>query len=221
MREMHNLSPDIQIAINVNHRFTGDSVLLSEFAKPTRNTTACDLCSGCGIIPLLWFVGANVSPKRVVGVEIDDEAAELFRHSVEINAIGDTVTVLQADLREIERHLPRQSFTLVTCNPPYFKVGTGKVADSARGIARHDISADITDVLTAADYLLSYGGRLCVTFPPDRLVELFAAMTAVGIEPKRMQAVHSYIDKPPRLVLVEGKKGAQSGLRVLPPMVRK
>ena len=52
---MEQLAPDLSVCITRDHRFGTDAFLLSDFAAVRRKDLACDLGTGCGIIPLLWF----------------------------------------------------------------------------------------------------------------------------------------------------------------------
>ena len=47
------LKPDFGLVVSPLHTFGTDAVLLSHFAAPKRQDTACDLGTGCGIIPML------------------------------------------------------------------------------------------------------------------------------------------------------------------------
>ena len=47
------LGRGIKVKINRVHRFSTDAVLLADFASPKKDDIACDLGTGCGIIPLL------------------------------------------------------------------------------------------------------------------------------------------------------------------------
>ena len=62
--------------------------------------------------------------------------------------------------------------------------------------------------------MLRGGGRFCAVFPADRLADIFSAMKENGIEPKRLWTGSSKREKPPYIVLVEGKKGASVGLDI-------
>ena len=66
---------------------------------------------------------------------------------------------------------------------------------------------------------MRFGGRFCVCFKPERLCDCIDAMRKNSIEPKKIRMVHTDLDKKPWLVLVEGKKGANPFLEVLPPLV--
>jgi tRNA1Val (adenine37-N6)-methyltransferase len=50
------------------------------------------------------------------------------------------------------------------------------------------------------------------------MVELLSSMRMAGIEPKRMQIVHSFGASRGEFVLVEGIKGGREYLEVLPPL---
>ena len=154
-----SLSGERIIYVSRDSRFGTDAVLLADFASPKRIDTAVDLCTGGGIIPLLWLCSGSPRAK-VIGVEIQPECCRLARRSIEENGDDDRFEVLECDLREIEKHLPREKYSLVTCNPPYFVAGSGfKNKTEGRTIARSEVMCDSYDVCRAAKYLLKYGGR--------------------------------------------------------------
>ena len=77
----------------------------------------------------------------------------------------------------------------------------------------------LADFVRAGEYLLRHRGRMCLVYPSERAVELFAVMRQYGLEPRRVRFVHSFADAPATLVLAEGIKGARTSLTVLPPLV--
>ncbi len=211
------LTHGITAAISDTHRFTTDSVLLARFAAPRAVDTAAELCCGCGAITLLWFGTGEVWPRHVVGVELLAEAAALFKCSVEKNNLSQRVTVVCADLKDYKNipTLAANAFDLVVCNPPYFKAGHG---GGARQTARQETALDIFDVCAAAGRALRYGGRFCVCFKPQRLPDLFEAMRAAGLEPKRIRPVLAQPGHAPHLFLVEARRGGNRQLDWLPAL---
>ncbi len=204
------------VFVSRHSRFGTDAVLLADFASPKRIDIAVDLCTGGGIIPLLWLCG-DAPAAKVIGVEIQRECCELARMSIEANGDGDRFEVAECDLREVEQFLPREKYSLVTCNPPYFAEGSGFVSKSqSRSIARSEIMCDSYDVCRAAKYLLKYGGRLCLCQRPERLTDVICAMRENGIEPKRIRLVQQRAGTEPWLVLMEGRRGGRPGLKFLP-----
>lgn len=211
------LTHGITAAISGTHRFTTDSVLLARFAAPCADETAAELCCGCGAVTLLWFGEGETPPRQVVGVELLPEAAALFERSVEQNNLSRQITVVCADLKD-HKNIPAlgaNAFDLVVCNPPYFKAGHG---EGARQTARQETALDIFGVCAAAGWALRHGGRFCVCFRPRRLPDLFEAMRAAGLEPKRIRPVQRLPGQAPQLFLVEARRGGGPQLDWLPPL---
>lgn len=207
------------IFVSADSRFGTDAVLLADFASPKRIDRAVDLCTGGGIIPLLWLCG-DAPREKVIGVEIQRECCALAERSIAANGDGDRFRVLECDLREINQFLPREQYSLVTCNPPYFAAGSGFPNQSeGRAIARSEVMCDSYDVCRAARYLLKYGGRLCVCQRPERLTDVICAMREQGIEPKRLRLVQQRKESEPWLVLLEGRRGGKPGLKCLPALI--
>ncbi len=211
------LTHGITAAVSDTHRFTTDSVLLSRFAAPRADDTVAELCCGCGAVTLLWFGEGEIWPRQVVGIELLAEAAALFKCSVEKNHLSPRVTVICADLKDYKNipALAANAFDLVVCNPPYFKAGHGS---GARQAARQETTLDIFGVCAAAGWALRYGGRFCASFKPQRLPDLFEAMRAAGLEPKRIRPVLTRPGYAPHLFLVEARRGGNSQLDWLPPL---
>ena len=209
---------NIQAAISQEHRFTTDSVLLSYFAAPKKNEKAAEFCCGCGAISLMWFGEGQTPPKRVVGFELMEQAVELFNLSIDKNGLRDRVEAVNCDLKDYKKipQLKSGAFDLVVCNPPYFEEGFG---EGARKIARQETDLDIYEVCRAAAYALKYGGRLCICFKPQRLVDLFDAMRQSNIEPKTIRPIFGKAGDPPYLVLVEGRRVGKPQLNWLPEWI--
>lgn len=204
----------LTLYVSADHRFGTDALLLARFARPSKNDLVCDLCSGCGIIPMLFEALGN-PPEKSYAVEIQEEAVSLLRASVAENGLSERVIPICADLtkREELKELPFGKFTLVTGNPPYYKPGSGaKRLSPAQAVARHEIACDLEQVIGAAALLLKYGGLLKLCHLPERLPDVFYFMRKNGIEPKVLQPVHSGADGRPYLILVSGKKGGKPGL---------
>jgi len=199
-------------------RFGTDAVLLSEFSAPRRRDRVCDLGTGTGVIPLLLY--ARESTITADAVELQPDMAEMAARSMALNGLDGLLRVHEGDLRQIRALLPHAQYDLVTCNPPYGKAGgTLLNPDEAKRLARHEESCTIGDVARAAAWLLQSGGRLCCVFPAARLLELTEAVTACRMMPKRLRLVHSRLEKPAHLCLLESMLDARPGLTVEAPLV--
>ena len=216
MAECFAFTKELQIYMDESCRFTTDAVLLSDFAAPKPQDRACDLCSGSGAVALLWQDSERTAPSHTTCVEISSDICALLQQTIDCNNLSERMTAVCADLREL-RVADKDLFDLVTCNPPYFHKGSGKIG--AKGTARHQLLCDTEELFASIARILKYGGRTVVCQRPERLCDILYAMRQNGIEPKKLRLCAHRADKEPFLLLVEGKKGAKSGMRLLPTLL--
>lgn len=200
------------------YRFSVDAVLLAHHARPRAGERLLDLGTGCGIIPLiLAYRRPDIS---AVGIEIQDELADLAISNVNANHLQDRITVLRLDMCDLKPAMIGGPVDGVVCNPPYRSPNSGRLnPDVQRAIARHEVKANLTDVLETARRVLRTAGRFFTIYPAQRLAELLSQMHLSGIEPKFMRSIHSRLEEDAKLVLVAGTKGARSGTAIGPPLI--
>jgi tRNA1(Val) A37 N6-methylase TrmN6 len=210
------LGGNITLFCSDRHKFGTDALLLAHFAAPKTNDVACDLGTGCGIIPLLWC--RTSVPKEITAVDIQSDAIELVEKAIEYNALQNKLNAVCADLKGLKNLVPFNYFTLVTMNPPYKANNAGlKSEDDGVNLAHFESACTALDIAVCAGKLLKPSGRLVLCQRPERLVDVITAMSGAKIEPKRLQLVCQRKGIAPSLILIEGKKGAKSGLSILPP----
>lgn len=204
------------VYVSPRHTFGTDAVLLADFSLARKKDTLVDLGTGCGIIPLLMLRDGNL--QTAVGVDISHEAAALAkRTSLELKL--DNFTVLNSDLNELKGKICFGCHSLVTCNPPYKAPNGGlKNPDGVRATARHEVDCTLRDIISVSARLLQTSGRLCICHRPERLAELMDIMREYKLEPKRLRLVCQRKGEEPWLVLIEGKKCANTGLRISPTL---
>lgn len=209
----------IRMYVSEDHRFGTDAFLLAYYAGIRSTSIVCDLCTGCGIIPLIFCKNAN--PKLIYAMDIQEEAIALLQKTVGENGLENTVKPLLCDLRNISQDvLKYESVDIVTANPPYMTGGSGFVKESeAQAIARHELMCTVEDVCSAAAKLLKYGGSLKMCHRPERLGDVICAMRSNNIEPKSITFVFNSTNDRPWLFLISGKKGANPGMIVEKPMI--
>ena len=198
--------------------FGMDAVLLANFARVKKGETALDLGTGTGIIPIL--LTAKTEGEQFVGLEIQEESADMAKRSVEHNHLNDKINIVTGDIKEAATIFGPASFDVITTNPPYM-IGQHGIANpsDAKAIARHEVLCTLDDILRESAKILRPGGRFYMIHRPFRLAEILSKMVEVKIEPKRMRMVHPFLDKEPNMVLIEGKRGANSRMTVERPLV--
>lgn len=183
-----------------------DSVLLSDFAKNIRhNSKVIDLGTGTGIINIL--LSGKTKASELVGVEIQDEVAEMAGRSIEFNNLQDKIKIINENILNLNKIYKEKSFDVVVTNPPYKKANTGLInEENKKIISRHEITASLEDFIHIASYLLKDYGEFYMVHRPDRLVDIFEAMRKEKIEPKLIKFVYPNKNKKTNLVLIKGVK---------------
>lgn len=197
--------------------FGTDALLLARFAQPRRNERALDLCSGCGIVSLVWHDAGHRGP--CTALEIDPAASALCAAALAENTDAAHIAPVCGDLRQLCTAGPEQGqYDFAACNPPYFTAGP-RSPDPRRAEARHTGSCTTADAVDCARRALRDGGRFLLCQRPEQLAEILAALRAARLEPKRLAFVKNRPDAAPWLFLVEAQKGRKTGLRVEPDIL--
>ena len=208
--KLEHLGQGIYVITSKEHHFSTDTILLSNFSNPKRKDRVVEFGSGCGTISFLWC--KNAKPKEIVAVEIQQNACDMIKRSIEYNKLENYITVINQDLKHLKGVLPFNTYDLVVCNPPYKIAGTGLLNPSNHHkIARHEVLCTIDDITKSASLLLKFGGRFCLCQRTERLTDVLESFRKANIEPKTLRFVQQRKNKKPKLFLIEGKKGANKG----------
>ena len=197
--------------------FAMDSVLISHFPKFKRTQKVLDLGTGTGVIPLL--IADEV--EKIFAIEINSAMAETARRNVELNELTEKISVVEGDYRQLRDFFCAESFDVVVANPPYYPVKNGEV-NKLEGIARarHEFTATLEDVVTAARFALKFHGSFCMIHSAARLCEIVDALHRHQFEMKRLQMIYPKKNRDANLVMLEAIVGGNAGnLKILPPLV--
>lgn len=199
-------------------RLSTDCVLLADFVNLSGARRGIDLGCASGAIALLLLCRGD--KLHMTGLELVEDAVELARENMSRNGLEARSRIVCGDIRRHRELFRSGSFDLVVANPPYFPVERGFLSpDEKRSGARGERLCTLEDICAAAAFLCRTGGSFCLVHKPERLSELFCAMTAHGLEPKRLRLVCHKSGSAPSLVLVEGRRGGKPGLNIMPPLI--
>lgn len=209
------LENGVAVVVSPAHTFGTDALLLADFAAPKQNTRACDLGTGCGILPLYWKSRGLCS--RIDGVELQADAVSQFARGILHSGVSGSVFAHHADLRDLKGVLAFGAYDLVTMNPPYTAVNAGlQSREQAARLARHETACTLADAAAAASRLLKSGGRFCLCLRPERLCDAMDVLRRARLEPKRLRLVSKNAQSAPWLCLLEGRRDGKAGLQILP-----
>ncbi|MBE7078162.1 MAG: methyltransferase domain-containing protein [Clostridiales bacterium] len=198
------------------YRFTSDSVLLSRFAKAKKGDVVADFCAGSGIVAFHFFA---LNRKKLHGLkftlfEMQEELSALSKKTAAFNGF-DNFSFVQGKLQDIPKTY-HEAFSLVLCNPPYERAGSGFDNDEyKKAVCRKELTITLEEIARAASYALKFGGRLCMLHRADRLAEVCYTLHDAKLEVKKVQFVGGRYGSKPYLVLIEAVKGGKKGMELL------
>lgn len=199
--------------------FSLDSIMLANFATiRLKDKKIVDLGCGNGVIPLIMSLRCN---KKIIGVELQSKVADMAKRSVDYNGLNDVIEIINTNMKDYVSDETFESFDLITCNPPYFKVNDKNFFNDniEKVIARHEVEITLSELMVIVKKLLKNNGNFAIVHRTDRLMEILSEFRKSNIEPKRVRFVHEKSNKESTLVLIEGQKNGKVGLKVENPFI--
>lgn len=199
--------------------FSLDSIMLANFATiRLKDKKIVDLGCGNGVVPLIMSLRCD---KKIIGVELQSKLADMAKRSVDYNGLNDVIEIINTNMKDYVSDETFESFDLITCNPPYFKVNDKNYFNDniEKVIARHEVEITLSELMVIVKKLLKNNGNFAIVHRTDRLMEILSEFRKNNIEPKRVRFVHEKSNKESTLVLIEGQKNGKVGLKVENPFI--
>ena len=203
---------------NEMFNFSLDSVLLPNFVTLNKKINNV-LDIGCGNAPIPLILSTKTSAK-ITGVEIQKDVYNLAIESIKINNKQNQIKIINKDINDFYKEEETDSYDVITCNPPFFKyIETSNInKNDYKTIARHEVKLNIENLFLIAKKLLKNNGVIAIVHRPERFVEIIEEMKKNNIEPKRVQFVYPKQNMEANIMLIEGSKNGNPGLKILPPI---
>ena len=181
--------------------FSLDSVLLPNFVTINKNVNKI-LDIGCGNAPIPLILSTKTKAK------------------IDINNLNNQIEIINGDINDIYNQFETESFDIITCNPPFFKVNKNSNLNKNdyKTIARHEVKLNLDDIFKIAKKLLKNNGYIAIVHRPERLLDIILTMRKYNIEPKKIQFIYPKTNMEANILLVEGTKNGKEGLKILPPI---
>lgn len=202
---------------NEYFNFSLESILIPRFCILKKKMKIIDFCTGNAPIPLIL---STLTDSEIIGVEVQKEIYDLATESVKINGLEERISILNEDVKKLPDLFETDTFDLITCNPPYFKVNESSNLNYnyIKTVARHEVMLTLNDIFAVSRKLLKNNGSLVMVHRTDRLSEILTLMTNNNLQPKRIRFIYPKEGKESNLVLIDAKKNGKIGVKVLPPL---
>jgi tRNA1(Val) A37 N6-methylase TrmN6 len=199
------------------YRVAIDPVFLAAAVPAMPTDLVLELGAGVGAAALC--LATREPSLRVMGIEIDREAARIAMRNVDLNGMKGRVDIMVGDLLRLPPRLAPATFHHVMMNPPFMPAGAATPspqADKARSNVEGE--AQLADWLRVAHTMLRPKANLVLIHRADRLEEILAALQG------RFGEIVLFPlwpggNRPAARVLVRARKGIQTPTRLAPGLV--
>lgn len=177
-----------------------DGVLLGAWAKACDGDLVLDIGCGTGLVSLM--MAQRFPAGRVVGVEIEPEAASQAHENVADSPFAGRIEIRQGDVREMGG-----VFQAIVCNPPFYSEHVVSPSEG-RLLARSTRSLTFSQLWESSDRLLCSGGLFNVILPISERVAFHALALEHHFDLWQSCVVQTVPAKAPKRVMLCYVKGA-------------
>ncbi|BCR35374.1 tRNA1(Val) (adenine(37)-N6)-methyltransferase [Mariniplasma anaerobium] len=197
------------------HSFNLDTVLLAHFVKLNyKIKSVLDIGTGNGSLALYL---SEKTKAKITGIEIQESRYQQALTNVKLNKLESQIDIILEDYLNTNF----KDIDVIVCNPPFFKVdkSSNLNQDDSITMARHEISLDLESLIIKVSEQLKYSGKFFMIHRPDRLIEIIRLCDQNHLTIKRLQLVHSYLDKKANHVLIECSKYGKDQMIFEPSLI--
>ena len=197
------------------YRAAIDPIFLAAAVSPAPRDRVLDVGAGVGTAALC--LAARVPDIRVSGIEIQQDLVRLASRNVDLNGMAGRADFMCGDIMEPPLRLAPGSFHHVMANPPFVEAGRGnRPPDAGKAAANVESGAGLEDWLRFCLLMVRPKGSVTLIHRADRLDDVLAALRG------RLGGIVVFPlwpgsgDKPAKRVIVRGRKGLATPLRLSP-----
>lgn len=195
-------------------KFSLDSLLLAEFISLRQSDKLIlDMCTGNAPVPLVLSLKTDA---KIIGFELQKDIAELACESISINGLDKQIKVINDDVKNIDEFFKPNSFDVITCNPPYFKVNDdkNKNKNDYLTLARHEIAIDLETIFKLVNRFLKDNGNFYMVHRSERLDEIIIFANKYRLNVKEIQFISTKMNNNPSTILVKCVKNSKLGVKI-------
>ncbi len=192
--------------------YNSDSIFLYDFISSfTPKGKLLDVGCGVGIISLLLSRDFNIETSIV---DKQEKMLNYAKHNYAINNLE-----VKSYLGDFTELVVDDRFDFIVSNPPFYDSRVTQSEDTHLNIARYAHHLPIEDFIAKVKQLLKPRGWFIFCYDAKQIDLLLHHLKINGINPEKVQFVHSKLDRESKLVMIAARMNSKSMTQILPPFV--
>ena len=192
--------------------YNSDSIFLYDFISSFKpKGELLDVGCGVGIISLLL---SRDFPLQTSIIDKQEKMLQYAKHNFALNGLSAKVY-----LGDFEEHKTQDRYDFIVSNPPFYDSNTTQSKDTHLNIARYAHHLPIESFIRRVKTFLKPKGWFIFCYDARHIDVLLQHLKIHGINPQKIQFVHSKIDRESKLVMIAARNNSKSMTQIMPPFV--
>ncbi len=192
--------------------YNSDSIFLYNFISGfDLKGKLLDVGCGVGIISLLL---SRDFPIETTIIDKQKKMLDHARHNFALNGLEvkahlDDFTIFKSDER----------YDFIVSNPPFYDPSVAQSENTHLNIARYSHHLPVESLVKRVKTFLKPKGWFIFCYDAKQIDVLLQYLKRYGINPEKIQFVHSKLDRDSKLVMIAARNNSKSMTQILPPFV--
>ncbi len=192
--------------------YNSDSIFLYDFISTFKpKGELLDVGCGVGIISLLLSRDFNI---ETTIIDKQEKMLSYAKHNYAINNLE--VKSYLGDFTELKIN---NKFDFIVSNPPFYDSNVQQSENTHLNISRYAHHLPIVDFIDKVKKLLKPRGWFIFCYDAKQVDLLLHHLKLNGINPEKIQFVHSKLDRESKLVMIAARMNSKSMTQILPPFI--
>jgi tRNA1(Val) A37 N6-methylase TrmN6 len=192
--------------------YNSDSIFLYDFISSFKpKGKLLDVGCGVGIISLLL---SRDFPLETSIIDKQENMLDYAKHNFTLNALES-----KAYLGGFEEHQTEDRYDFIVSNPPFYDASVTQSENTHLNIARYAHHLPIEIFIKRVKTFLKPKGWFIFCYDAKQIDILLQQLKIHGINPEKIQFVHSKLDRDSKLVMIAARNNSKSMTQILPPFV--
>lgn len=192
--------------------YNSDSIFLYDFISKF-NPKGSLLDVGCGVGILSLLLSRDFSIETSI-IDKQEKMLNYAKHNYALNKLE-----VQSHLGDFIQLKSDDKFDYIISNPPFYDSRVTQSENEHLNIARYAHHLPVEDFIAKVKKLLKPRGWFIFCYDAKQTDLLLHHLTINGINPEKVQFVHSKLDRESKLVMIAARMNSKSMTQILAPFV--